>query len=94
MAEGDNIGVYARIEASISDLRRESAASLDRIEDKLDTRMTTQDRKVDAVKSDLDQLRGELRGSLGVVKWLGPVGLAALLFGLLSVYGLLPVPMP
>ena len=87
--ESNGIGVYARIEASLTDLRRESADRLDRIEDKLDTRMTTQDNKVDAIKSDLDGLRGELRGSLGVVKWIGPAGVAALIYGVLKSQGLL-----
>ena len=87
--EPNGVGVYARIEASIAELRRDSADRLDRIEDKLDTRMTTQDSKVDAIKSDLDQLRGELRGSLGVVKWLGPTGVAALLYGVAKSQGLL-----
>jgi hypothetical protein len=66
-------GVYARIEQR-----------LDRIEDKLDTRMTTLDAKVDAVGSRQDRLEGELRGSLGMVKWLGPTGVGALVYGLLK----------
>lgn len=71
-------GVYARIEAR-----------LDRIEDKLDTRMTSLDEKVDKVASRQDRLEGELRGSVGMVKWLGPTGVVALVFGLLKASGLL-----
>lgn len=87
--EPNGVGVYGRIEASIAELRRDSADSLNRIEDKLDTRMTTQDTKVDAIKSDLDNLRGELRGSLSIVKWLGPAGVAALIYGVMKSQGLL-----
>lgn len=87
-AGGD--GVWSRIEVR-----------LDRIEDKLDVRMTALDGKVDAqgraaadadkvMASRLDRLEGKLEGSLGIVKWLGPVGVAALLFGLLTIYGFLP----
>lgn len=85
-------GVWSRIE-----LR------LDRIEDKLDVRMTALDNKVETqgraaadadklMASRLDRLEGRLEGSLSIVKWLGPVGLAALIFGLLTLYGLLPGP--
>lgn len=73
-----NPGVYQRIEER-----------LNRIEDKLDTRMTTLDAKVDDVRSRQDSLEGELRGSLGMVKWLGPTGVAAIIFGLIKASGLL-----
>lgn len=74
-----NPGVYMRLEAR-----------LERIEDKLDTRLSALDVKVDGVAARQDRLEGKLDGSLAIVKWLGPVGLAALLFGLLSIYGLVP----
>jgi hypothetical protein len=77
ISDGGN-GVYARIEAR-----------LDRIEDKLDTRMTTLDAKVDAIGARQDRLEGELRGSVGMLRWLGPTGIAALLFGVLKASGLL-----
>ena len=85
MAGSDSIsdggaGVYARIEAR-----------LDRIEDKLDTRMSTLDAKVDALGARQDRLEGKLEGTLALVKWLGPLGVAALIFGLLVAYGFLPV---
>lgn len=85
-------GVWSRIEAR-----------LDRIEDKLDVRMSALDSKVDAqgraaadadakMGSRLDRLEGRLEGSLGLIRWLGPVGVAAIIFGLLVLYGLLPAP--
>lgn len=89
-AGGD--GVWARIEMR-----------LDRIEDKLDQRMTALDVKVDAqgraaadadkvMGSRLDRLEGKLEGTLGIIRWLGPVGVAAIVFGLLVIYGLMPMP--
>jgi hypothetical protein len=69
---------------------------LDRIEDKLDRRLDSLDGKVDRVDlkvdiatSRIDRLEGRLEGSLGLVKWLGPAGIAALIFGLLQAQGLI-----
>ena len=92
--EGGNAGIYTRIEASITALRVESALRLDRIEDKLDKQTATLDTKIGEVASRQDRLEVKLEGSLSVIKWLGPVGIAALLFGLLNLYGFLPAPGP
>jgi hypothetical protein len=74
-----NVGVFGRIEAR-----------LDRIEDKLDIRMTTLDRKMDGISARQDRLEGQVQGIVAIVKWLGPAGIVALLFGLLMLYGFLP----
>ena len=88
--EGSNgTGVYSRIEASIAALRAEQDVRLNRIEDKLDTRMTTLDRKVDELGTRQDRLEGKLDGSLGMLKWLGPTGVAAVIWGLLKAAGVL-----
>lgn len=63
---------------------------LDRIEDKLDGRMSNLDAKVDSFGSRLDRLEGQLAGSFGMVKWIGPAGIVALLVGLAKSMGLLP----
>jgi hypothetical protein len=73
-----NPGVYQRIEQR-----------LDRIEDKLDTRLTSLDAKVDGLASRQTRMEGELRGSIAMVRWLGPTGLGALIFGVLKASGLL-----
>jgi len=73
-----NPGVYQRIEAR-----------LDRIEDKLDTRLTSLDTKVDALATRQTRMEGELRGSIAMVRWLGPTGVGALIFGALKASGLL-----
>lgn len=85
MSNGDPVsisdggsGVYSRIEAR-----------LDRIEDKLDTRLTILDNKVDGATGRLDRLEGRLDGSIGMIRWLGPAGVAALLAGLLKASGVL-----
>lgn len=79
-------GVYSRIEAR-----------LDRIEDKIDRRLTSLDDKVgvvdgkvDATASRLDRLEGKLDGTVGMVRWLGPAGVAALIAGILKASGLWP----
>ena len=56
---------------------------LDRIEDKLDRRLNTLDGKVDDANSRLDRLEG----GLAMLKWLGPTGVAALVFALLQSAG-------
>jgi len=71
-----NPGVYQRIEER-----------LNRIEDKLDTRMTALDSKVDGIKTRQDSLEGELRGAFGMLKWLGPTGVAALAYALVKSAG-------
>jgi len=57
---------------------------LDRIEDKIDTRLTTLDHKVDSLGMRQTRLEGQLSGSIAMVRWLGPTGVAALLFALLK----------
>jgi hypothetical protein len=79
-------GVWARIEAALQGL----TSRLERMEDKLDVRMTTLDGKVDGLSARQDRLEGRLDGIVSVVRWAGPLGVAALIFGLFAIYGLLP----
>jgi hypothetical protein len=58
---------------------------LDRIEDKLDLRLNTLDAKVDLVASRIDRMEG----ALGMLKWLGPTGVAAVGYALLKGAGYL-----
>lgn len=62
-------------------------ARLDRIEDKLDRRLNSLDAKVDAVAARQDRLEGRIEGAASWVKWLGPLGIAALIYGLLVSQG-------
>lgn len=68
---------------------RDIQTRLDRIEDKLDSRLTTLDKKVDSLASKQDRLEGRLDGSIGMIRWLGPTGVAALLFGVIKAAGLI-----
>lgn len=74
-------GVWARIEIR-----------LNRIEDKLDNRMGTLERKVEDISSRQATLEGELHGVVSVIKWIGPVGLAALIGGILAMTGVVHLP--
>ena len=58
---------------------------LDRIEDKLDKRLDSLDKKVDAVTSRMDRIEGAVQ----FIKWLGPVGVAALVYGVGKSQGLI-----
>lgn len=53
-------------------------ARLDRIEDKLDLRLNLLDAKVDAASARLDRMEG----GIGMLKWLGPTGIVAVIFAI------------
>jgi hypothetical protein len=53
--------------------------------DKVDRRLDQTDTKVDAVTSRMDKIEG----AISVFKWLGPVGLAGLVYGILKGAGYL-----
>lgn len=57
---------------------------LDRIEDKLDRRLNDLDAKVDDVSSRLDRMEG----GLGMLRWLGPTGVVAVIFAIATAMGL------
>lgn len=66
---------------------RDIQSRLDRIEDKLDLRLSSLDAKVDGLASRQDRLEGRLDGSIGMIRWLGPSGVIALLFGVAKAAG-------
>ena len=55
-------------------------AIVERLEGKLDRRLDNLDRDVDNLASRMDRLEG----AMGLVKWLGPAGLAAVILGILT----------
>lgn len=61
-----------------------------RLEGKFDAQNQRIDSELDAVKGRMDRLEGRLEGSLQVIKWLGPTGLAALILGILVMVGVIP----
>jgi hypothetical protein len=58
---------------------------LDRIEDLLTRRLDRQDTKLDSVSSRLDKMEG----GLGMLKWLGPTGIVAVIFAIAQASGLI-----
>lgn len=58
--------------------------SLDRIEDKIDRKLDKMELKVDAATSRLDRIEG----GLGMLKWLGPSGVVAVIAGIAKSMGL------
>lgn len=76
---------YGDLFDAIAVLRSEQKAQSDRIEDKLDLRLNTVDTKVDGLTSRLDRMEG----GLGMLKWLGPTGVAALVYGVAKSQGLI-----
>ena len=74
-----------------SDVWQDIQARLDRIEDKgerietkLDSRLSNLDTKDDAIATRQTRLEGQLAGSIAMIRWLGPTGVAALVFALLK----------
>lgn len=59
-----------------------------RLETKVDNRMAELDLKVDLLSSRVDRLEGRLEGSVGMLKWLGPTGLVAVIFGIARLSGI------
>lgn len=59
-----------------------------RTETKVDNRMAELDLKVDLLASRVDRLEGRLEGSVGMLKWLGPTGLVAVVFGIARLTGI------
>lgn len=58
-------------------------ARLDRIEDLLSKRLDRQDVKLDNALSRLDKMEG----GLGMLKWLGPTGVVAVIFAIAQAAG-------
>lgn len=59
-----------------------------RLEGKVDAQTVRFDSEIDIVKTEQTYLRGKIDGSLGMVKWLGPSGVAAVLFAAAKAAGL------
>jgi hypothetical protein len=57
---------------------RDVLDAVNRLEGKMDSRLDVLDAKVDQVSSRQDRIEGVL----SVVKWLGPVGVVALVYGI------------
>lgn len=58
---------------------------LDRIEDLLTKRLDRQDTKLDSTISRLDRMEG----GLGMLKWLGPTGIVAVIFAIAQSAGII-----
>ena len=87
MSEGENgnfIGVKAVYDAV---LRLEGTVA--GIEGRLAVRVDAVDSRVDSVMLKQERLEGRLEGSFGMIKWIGPAGVVALLFGLAKGLGYL-----
>jgi hypothetical protein len=61
-----------------------------RLEGKVDGQSARLDTEIDAVKSRMDRLEGRLEGAMGLVKWLGPTSIVALVIGIAKMANLLP----
>ena len=59
---------------------------LDRIEDKLDRRLNTLDHHIQSANQRLDRMEG----GIGMLKWLGPTGIVAVVFALAQSAGIIP----
>lgn len=80
---GDNIiGVRTVYDAVI---RLEG--KLDGLEGRVNSRSEATDSRIDGVMLKQERLEGRLEGSLGMIKWLGPTGVAAVLFAIAKAAG-------
>lgn len=60
-----------------------------RLEGKVEAASNRFDAELDTVKQEQTYLRGKIDGSLGMVKWLGPTGVAAVIVAVAKGAGLL-----
>lgn len=60
-----------------------------RLEAELDAHKVHVTEEVSAVKSDLTYLRGKIDGSLGLLRWIGPAGVAGVIIAAAKGAGLL-----
>lgn len=63
--------------------QRDILDAVNRLEDKVTDRLNQQDARLDQTVSRLDRIEG----AVGMVKWLGPAGVVALIIGLLTMAG-------
>lgn len=77
---------------AVSVTNQDLLAAVNRLEDKIDDRFRLQDaqiEKVDVKVSAATARLSQIEGAVSVIKWIGPAGVAALLFGVAKTVGII-----
>ena len=86
---GDNIIGVRTVYDAVLRLEGKVDQNTSRMEAQLDSHREQVDAEVASVKSELTYLRGKIDGSLGLLRWLGPAGVAGVLIAIAHASGLL-----
>lgn len=86
---GDNIIGVRTVYEAVLRLEGKLDGSLARVDAELEKHREQLAAEVGAVRDRQNYLEGKLAGSIGMVKWLGPTGVAALAVALARVAGVL-----
>ncbi len=76
---------------AVSVTNQDLLAAVNRLEDKIDDRFRLQDAQIERVNIKVDAAGARLsqiEGAVSIIRWLGPAGLAALVFGVAKGAGL------
>ena len=85
-------GAAPPLTGTVSVTNQDLLAAVNRLEDKIDDRFRLQDeqiQRVDLKVSAATARLSQIEGAVSIIKWIGPAGLAALLFGVMKGMGLL-----
>ena len=89
IGSGDNVIGVRTVYDAVLRLEGKVDQTSSRLEAQLDAHREAIDTEVATVKSDLTYLRGRIDGSLGLLKWLGPAGVAGIVLAAAKSAGLL-----
>ena len=89
IGSGDNVIGVRTVYDAVLRLEGKVDQTSSRLEAQLDAHKEAIDSEVAGVKSDLTYLRGRIDGSLGLLKWLGPAGVAGVVIAAAKASGLL-----
>lgn len=86
---GDNVIGVRTVYDAVLRLEGKVDQTSSRLEAQLDAHREAIDGEVAIVKSDLTYLRGRIDGSLGLLKWIGPAGVAGVIVAAAKATGLI-----
>ena len=90
IGSGDNVIGVRTVYDAVLRLEGKLDSSLGRLESEFDIHKAEVTAELQAVRTEQTYQKGRMDGSLGMVKWLGPAGIAAVIIGAAKAAGLIP----
>lgn len=88
-ASGDNVIGVRTVYDAVLRLEGKLDNATTRFDSELDAHKQTVASELEAIKNEQTYQKGRMDGSLGMIKWIGPTGIAALIIGMLVMTGIL-----